>query len=208
MINQSSFSYHSSNVTWPSHSSLSADELRMDNRTTLEVHQLFFDYLNNVAGLRKGLLKGHWLGGINSGDESAIRESIDAALSQNKSEAVRTLSLYAKGLREHLPTETCCFAHTDRIRKQIALRLTSGDLWGELRTFDLDRGGVNVIGDQNHVNVSGNHNSVNVMGHHNQVTVNGHRNQAVRTSPNAAVPSRERANPDNADVLVLRENGV
>lgn len=206
MINQSSFSYQSSNVTWPSHSSLSADDLRMDKRTTLEVHQLFFDQLNNVAGLGRGLLKGHWLGGIHSSDESAIRERMDAALSQNKWLAAQTLSLYAKALREHQPTGSCCFTHTDRIRKQIALRLTGGDLWRELSTLDLDRGGVNVIGDQNHVNVSGDHNSVNVMGHHNQVTVNGHHNQVARTSPNAAVRSHGQANHDNADVLVLRDN--
>lgn len=205
MINRSLDSFvHSSSVGWPSNSSLSADDVRMDKRSTLDVHQLFFERLNQIAELSKGQLKGHWLRGIDSGDESAIRESMDAALSQNKWLAAQTLSLYAKALREHQPTGSCCFTHTDRIRKQIALRLTGEDLWRELSTLDLDRGGVNVIGDQNRVDVNGDYNSVNVMGHHNQVTVNGHHNQVARTSPNAAVRSREQANP--GEMLVLQDN--
>ena len=209
MINRSNASLvSSSSVGWPSNSSISADDLRMDKRSTLEVHQLFFDQLNNVAGLGRGSLKGHWLGGIDSGDESAIRDSMDAALSQSRDLAVPALCLYAKALTEHQASVFCCRGHTDRILKQIALRLTGGNLWRELSTLDLDRGGVNVIGDQNHVNVSGDHSSVIVIGHHNQVTVNGHRNEVASTSPNAAVRPREQANPDNADVLVLRDNNV
>lgn len=199
MINQSSTSFASaSSVGWPSNSSLSVDDLRMDKRSTLEVHQLFFDQLNNVAGLGRGVLKGHWLKGIDGGDERAIRESMDAALSLNKWAAAQTLSLYAKALREHQPSGFCCLAHTDRIRKQIALRLTGEDMWRELGTLDLDRGGINVIGDQNSVQVSGDHNNVTVIGRHNQVTVNGHHNQVMR--------SPERANRGNPEVLVLREN--
>lgn len=205
MINHSSSSFVSAgSVGWPSNSSLSTDDVRMDKRSTLDVHQFFFDKLNTVAGLGRGVLKGHWLGGIDSGDESAIRESMDAALSQNKWLAAQTLSLYAKALKEHRPSGFCCLAHTDRIRKQIAARLTGEDMWRELSTLDLDRGGVNVVGNENSVNVSGDHNSVTVIGHHNQVIVNGHHNQVARTSPNGAVRFREQANP--GETLVLREN--
>lgn len=202
MINRSQASL----VSWPSNSSFSVDDSQMDKRSLLEVHQFFFDKLNTVAGLGRGVLKGHWLKGLGSADESAIRESMDAALCQDKWTAVQTLSLYAKTLTEQLPASTCCFAHTDRVRKQIALRLGGEDLLRELSTLDLDRGGVNVIGDENLVSISGDRNSVTVIGHRNQVTVNGHHNQVARTSPDVAVRVSEQANPGNADVLVLREN--
>ncbi|MGQ3001014.1 MAG: hypothetical protein ACT6UH_11330 [Hydrogenophaga sp.] len=212
MINRSQDSFvHSSSVGWPSNSSLSADDVRMDKRSTLAVHQLFFDQLNHVANLGRGPLKGHWFKGIDSGDESAIRESMDAALSQNKWAAVQTLHLYARALREHQTTGSCCLSHTDRIQRLIALRLTSEDVWRELSTIDLSRG-VNVIGDQNNVNVGGDHNTVNVIGHSNQVTVNGHHNQVARTNPIDAWTSAHNANvsttanPNHSDVLGLREN--
>lgn len=210
MINQSSSSYHSSSFSWPSNSSLSTDELRMDKRTTLEVHQWFFDHLNNVADRGRLLLKGHWFHGIHGGDESAIRESMDAALSQNKCVAVRVLHLYAKTLKEHLPTGSCGLAHTDRIQKLISLRLSSEDVWRELSTIDPSRG-VIVVGDQNTVNVIGDHNTINIIGHSNQVSVNGNHNQVARTNPIDAMTSSNNANASttanpNSDVLGLREN--
>lgn len=183
----------------------------MDKRSTLEVHQLFYDQLNNVAGLVRGLLKGHWFKGIDSGDESAIRESMDAALSLNRCAAIHSLHLYARALREHLPAGSCCLSHTDRIQKLISLRLNSENVWRDLSTIDLSPG-VNVIGEQNHVNVNGDHNTVNVIGRSNQVTVNGQHNQVARGNPihastlahNANVSTT--ANPNNADILGLREN--
>jgi len=209
-------SFHSGSVGWPSSSSFNVDELRMDTRSTLEVHQLFFDQLNNIAGRGALVLKGHWRKGINGGDESAIRESMDAALGQNKSVAVLTLILYARALQENLPTSSCCYSHTGRIQKLISLRLQGKDVLQEMPTIDLAHGGVNVVGDQNIVNIGGDHNIVNVIGHNNQVTVNGNHNQVSRNNPvgrlafpnnvQVATHSRMSANPNNSDILGLRDN--
>jgi hypothetical protein len=213
MTNSFNASYlSSSSVGWPSNSSLSADDLRMDKRSTLQVHQPFFDQLNDIANMEKGLLKGHWLHGINSGDECAIRQSVDGALARSKWVAVKALHLYAKALKEHLPAGSCGFSHTDRIRGLIGHRLQSEQLLNELNTIDPSQG-VNVIGDQNSVNVNGEHHVVNVIGNGNQVTVTGNPHHVAAVDPvttfshDEVTRPRHLANPNNSDILLLRENG-